>query len=242
MSKTLLSLYRDGFPEDGEAYSAYFVSRYADRAVTAEADGRTAGAGYLLPKTLHFAGRTETAYYLDAFSVLTPYRGRGVAETLMAKILARAASDGVRFVFLCPFDGRYYKQYGFADVVQAERAVVQGGRAFPVKRAKAADIQRVYGAMVSGADAYFVKGAADFADCERDHILIGKEPFAAGDVFGGEFEVTACTDYAALLACEYLRGLAVYVPGRGAPFVQVYDKENPGKSTFKGITSIIDKF
>ena len=241
MNEALLSLYRDGFPEDGEAYSAFFVSEYADRAVTAEADGRPVGAGYLLPKTLHFAGRTFPAYYLDAFSVLRPYRGRGVAQALMANILARAAADGVRFVFLCPFDGAYYRQYGFADVVSAENAVISGGCDFPVRRAKAADIGRVYAAMTAGADAYFVKDAAEFAGCERDHILIGGEAFAAGTVFGGVFEVTACTDYAALLRCESLRGLSVYVPGRGAPFVQVYDAENPGKSPFTGKTAIIDK-
>lgn len=239
---TLLDIYRDGFPEDGDVFSGRFVADNADRAVTYSVGGRAVAAGYLLPKTLSAGGAEYSAYYLDAFSVLTQYRGTGVAQKLMRLLLDKAAADGAGYVFLSPFNGTYYRQYGFADAVYAEKTFITGGAAIPVRKASSDDVRRVYERMTSAADIYFVRKPRFYAECAFDHFLIGDgEGFAAGNIWNGEFEVTACTDYAALLSCDFLKGLFAYVPGTGKPFVQVYDPSAPGVNPFRGKIAITDK-
>lgn len=217
--RNLLDLYRDGFPEDGDEYSAWFVDRYADCAVTLDKDGEPAAAGYLLGKSLRCGGTTVPVYYLDAFSVFTPYRGRGLAASLMHKIIAQAKAANAQYLLLNPFNGAYYRQYGFSDLVYAEYRTVTGGTASSIRPAAAADVRAVYEAATADADVYLARTADFYDDCARDHLLVGT--FAVGTVWQDEFEVTACTDYAALLRCEALRGLRVAVPGGRTPFIQV---------------------
>lgn len=237
--RTLLAVYRDGFPEDGDEFSASFVLRYRHTAVTVCDESGPVAAGYLVPKRLITDGKVQDVCYLDAFSVLTPYRGKGIAETLMSKIIAQARMDGIRFIFLSPFNSRYYHKYGFVDVVSARRETIRGGRQLGLRKASAADVKRVYQAMTAQADVYLVRDARFYADCEADHVLVGD--IAVGDIWQGEFEVTACTDYAALLDCEELKGLTCAIPGEGTAWVQLLDVENPGVNSLRGIICIIDK-
>lgn len=234
----LLALYRDGFPEDGDAYSAWFTETYAAYAHVLVRDGRPVAAGYLVPRRLTIGGAEQPAYYLDAFSVLTPYRGTGVAAELMARMVA-AARRSVRYVFLSPFNGTYYHRYGFTDLVCASYETIRGGTRLGVRPARPADVKRVYEDMTKGADTYFRRDDAFYEQCAADHVIAGD--IAAGDVWQGEFEVTACTDYAALLACEELKGLRVAVPGTGQAFVQVVDLQAPGMCPTFGRTVILDK-
>ena len=216
--RSLLEIYRDGFPEDGDEYAAWFVKQYANCAVTLSEDGEPVAAGYLLGKSLRCGGTTLPVCYLDAFSVFTPYRGRGLSAALMRKLVARAKAENAQYLLLNPFDGTYYRQYGFTDLVCADYRTVTGGTAYPIRPAAADDVRAVYAAATADANVYLARTDEFYADCARDHLLVGG--FAVGTVWQDEFEVTACADYAALLLCDGLRGLRVAVPGGKTPFVQ----------------------
>ena len=73
---------------DEPSYIQFFFRRRLPSclALTARADGKTAGAVYLLPAELYDAGVWRRAYYVYALGVLPEYRGRGIASDMMHRI------------------------------------------------------------------------------------------------------------------------------------------------------------
>jgi ribosomal protein S18 acetylase RimI-like enzyme len=85
-----------------------------------EADGEPVGYAKIGPPSLPFEPRGPSVE-LRQFYVLEPWQGRGIAQDLMAWVIAEAKRRGARDLYLSVFVDnhrarRFYERYGFSFV------------------------------------------------------------------------------------------------------------------------------
>lgn len=218
-AKKLHFLYADGFPEDSAEFREYFIRAYGRNAVILGGDDPI-GVGYLVPKRAVIAGREQKAFYIDAFSIYTPYRGKGHSRPLMRMLLETARKRGATYVLLSPFDPVYYKQYGFVNVSYTSDKIITGGEDFAVADCTAAELAAIYNRAEGNRLLMEVQAARrKLREYAVDRLrVLNVGGFAVGAVIGRQFDLIA-GDGNRLLACEALKGLETRVSG-GAPRVQ----------------------
>lgn len=205
--ETLEKLYIDGFPADTAAYRNWFIDRYRDYAVTVD----DVACGYLVEKQAVVAGRKQTVFYIDAFCVATPYRGKGYARPLMQKLLIRARNAGATYVLLSPFSSDYYKRFGFVDVAFGAQYAIGGGDA-KLLPCTADELRARYNRGKSNR-LLLDRRAADAA--LESYAVDGLQVVRVGDsvcgaIDGARFDVLCAGDET--IACDALNGLTAKIP------------------------------
>lgn len=214
INSQLIKLYAEGFPEDSLNLREYFVNTYSKYAQTICAYGKLIAACYLIPRKAILNGESADIFYIDAFSVLKEYRGKGVAQQLMSQILNFAYNNKADFCFLSPFLPYYYHSYGFIDISYLHKEIVEGGMTCVEKDCSASDLIEIYNKtegnrLVMDEVTAMNKIKEYQADGER---LVVLGDFAVGARISDRFE-WLCADFDKLKRCENIKGLEIEMPG-----------------------------
>ncbi len=206
MRRVLERLYADGFPDDSAAYRRWFLDTYQGCAVVTD----DVAAGFLVEKQAVIAGRVQKVFYLDAFSVYTPYRGKGYAAPLMQKLLKKAFDEGATYVFLSPFARDYYRPFGFADVAFGRQYKIGGG----LKSVESCPCETLQALYNGGSGNRLLLDERAATDLIESYAVDGLEIVRVGDscgvVDGDRFDVLCLG--AGDIACDALIGLTAKLP------------------------------
>lgn len=230
----LLAIYLDGFPEDGEAYARYFLSNMpAENVFVGRERGEIVSAGYLVPKRAELFGAAATVGYLSALATLRESRGKGIIGGVIGDILREAGRRGYPLVALSPFDGDYYRRYGFSDGVTARRTTVAGGREYRLKRAERADIPEIvalYEEMTRGCEIRQLFGPSEAAALMEELdvdasaaflVMSGNRAFAFATVEHGEITHLFTPERDKFDKVAAFTSLRYFATGEGEPFIQL---------------------
>lgn len=242
---TLKALYRDGFPEDSEAFCDYFVNKYAHCAVTAEREGEIVSVGYVARKSVSYFGKRITVPYIIGISTLTKWRGQKIIGEVIAEIIKRQSSQD-KFIFLSPFNATYYHKYGFFDIAHCVTAKVSGGHDFKVLNALN-NIPLLIELLTNAYAKYDIKLDFDkgsildelqgfIRDNSKLVILCDDSPFAVCELNDFSDVFCATTDYNKLLSANILAGKNIKIPSRdGFPINQAYSLHAASSSDIEAL-------
>lgn len=158
----LISLYREGFPEDTERDIKFCFDGYFGKVVC---NDDFSAALYPVIKKAIIRGVTINLPYIVAFSALKSVRGSGAAAEIMKGYLKSSIVDKVPFIALYPFNHEYYKRYGFVtvdgepyvEICDFKRVKCDNRSEFAVI------MEKVYNAAMSRFDNYLVRSHAECA-------------------------------------------------------------------------------
>lgn len=119
--KDILTLWKQGFPEDTEEDIRRFVDtfRREARCLLLFEDGEARSMAFLIPAQMD----VHRVWYIYAAVTAKAYRGRGLFHRLLEEILDRAAQERVDGLFLRPGTASlfaYYSRLGFETVFSVE--------------------------------------------------------------------------------------------------------------------------
>lgn len=117
----LITLYKDGFPEDTNEYINYFLN---DKAKNIFLNKTETSVAYLINKKFRYCKKNLDLPYLVAVSTLKNNRGTGEVREVILNAIEFAKNINAPFVALFPFNHEYYKKYGFVTIDKQSECII----------------------------------------------------------------------------------------------------------------------
>lgn len=149
----LKNVYLEGFPDDGERFAQFFISKRTDQnTATVAIDEKIVSAGYVVPKRARFFGKETDVAYFSAVSTLNEFRGKGYASKVVKKLLNIAYSNGSFISVLSPFNDTFYLKFGFTNASYYGKIKINGNGEFSCRPTNYEDFSMVYSAQINDCD------------------------------------------------------------------------------------------
>lgn len=171
----IIALYLDGFPQDGERFARYFVTKQSKENISIlRTNDEYISIGYIVEKRCELFGNELILPYFSALSTKTEHRGKGQIALVVKDLLKKAYKRKAPFVALSPFSPTFYKKFHFVDASYCGKTLVSGGINCIEKECGVDDFVRLYKEFLSGYTLKLLYGEEEFNELKSEIALYGK--------------------------------------------------------------------
>ncbi len=179
---SLLSIWREAFPEDSLEDAHAFLDRFGDYGYAARVGDAVASILFLLPAVVEYEQKRVPVGYIYAGATQVAYRQKGLYRGLIQHVLMCAAQCGMKAVFLRPADdmlAESYRRMGFTVPMTCNEVTVPSSNT-PSTRLDNKTYRRERLVRLRRAGMPFV----DWNDATLAHILTWCDAVCVGNAVG----------------------------------------------------------